>query len=141
MLPAQLFRDRRMTLASQGSGPNQRGHPIHRPASVQRDDLSVEFLSSNAQNGAALSPQERFAANLRQARVEAGISQEELGYRCELHRTEISLLERAGREPRLATLLKLAGALDTTVGKLADGIVWDAERRRFEVKRPPRSQG
>ena len=56
-----------------------------------------------------MSPQERFAANLRQARTKVGISQEELGDRCDLHRTEISLLERAGREPRLATILKLAG--------------------------------
>jgi DNA-binding XRE family transcriptional regulator len=61
-----------------------------------------------------MKPQDRFAANLRQARTKAGISQEELGYRCELHRTEISLLERAGREPRLATIAKLAGALGTT---------------------------
>ena len=65
-----------------------------------------------------MTPQERFAANLRQARTKAGISQEELGNRCELHRTEISLLERAGREPRLGTIVKLAGALETTPGEL-----------------------
>ena len=83
-----------------------------------------------------MKPQERFAANLRQARVEAGVSQEELGYRCELHRTEISLLERAGREPRLGTIVKLAGALETTPGALCEGIAWSA-KRRFEVKRKP----
>lgn len=88
-----------------------------------------------------MSPQERFAANLRKARAEAGISQEELGYRCELHRTEISLLERAGREPRLATMVKLAGALETTVAELADGISWQPSRKRFDVKRPPRAKG
>jgi transcriptional regulator with XRE-family HTH domain len=82
--------------------------------------------------------QERFAANLRKARTDAGISQEELGYRCELHRTEISLLERAGREPRLSTLVKLAGALETTVAKLCEGISWQSSRRRFDVKRTPR---
>jgi transcriptional regulator with XRE-family HTH domain len=86
-----------------------------------------------------MSPQERFAANLRQARIEAGISQEELGYRCELHRTEISLLERAGREPRLGTILKLAGALKTTPGELCEGASWNAPKRRFDVKRPPRT--
>ncbi len=86
-----------------------------------------------------LSPQERFAANLRKARTDAGISQEELGYRCELHRTEISLLERAGREPRLATLVKLAGALGTTPGELCAGLSWQPSRRRFEVKRAPRA--
>jgi transcriptional regulator with XRE-family HTH domain len=86
-----------------------------------------------------LSPQERFAANLRQARTVAGISQEELGNRCDLHRTEISLLERAGREPRLGTIVKLAGALDTTPGDLCAGITWNAGPRRFEVKAPPRA--
>jgi transcriptional regulator with XRE-family HTH domain len=83
-----------------------------------------------------VSPQERFAANLRQARTKAGISQEELGERCDLHRTEISLLERAGREPRLATILKLAGSLDTTPGELCEGMAWSAPQGRFEVKQP-----
>ena len=85
-----------------------------------------------------MKPQERFAANLRQARIAVGISQEELGYRCELHRTEISLLERAGREPRLGTIVKLAGALETTPAELCDGIAWRSSKRRFDVKRPPR---
>ncbi len=83
-----------------------------------------------------MSPQERFAANLRRARVAAGISQEELGDRCNLHRTEISLLERAGREPRLSTIVKLAGALETTPGELCTGIAWVAATHRFDVKRP-----
>jgi transcriptional regulator with XRE-family HTH domain len=90
-----------------------------------------------------LSPQERFAANLRKARAEAAISQEELASRCELHRTEISLLERAGREPRLATMVKLAGSLDTTVAALAEGIGWNPSRKRFDVKKapPPAAKG
>jgi transcriptional regulator with XRE-family HTH domain len=86
-----------------------------------------------------MTPQERFAANLRQARRQAGISQEELGNRCDLHRTEISLLERAGREPRLATLVKLAGSLETTPAELCAGLSWQPSKRRFEVKRPPRA--
>ena len=85
----------------------------------------------------SLSPQQRFAANLRKARAEAAISQEELASRCELHRTEISLLERAGREPRLATMVKLAGSLGTTVAELAEGIGWNPSRKRFDVKKPP----
>jgi transcriptional regulator with XRE-family HTH domain len=86
-----------------------------------------------------VSPQERFAANLRQARIKVGISQEELGNRCDLHRTEISLLERAGREPRLATILKLAGSLETTPGELCAGMAWQPAQHRFEVKPPPRA--
>jgi Helix-turn-helix. len=87
-----------------------------------------------------VSPQERFAANLRQARTKLGISQEELGYRCDLHRTEISLLERAGREPRLATIVKLAGALETTPAELCAGIAWLPDPRRFDVKPAPRAR-
>jgi len=83
-----------------------------------------------------MTPQERFAQNLRRRRIEVGISQEELGERTELHRTEISLLERAGREPRYATLLKLAGALGTTPNDLCAGAGWDHGRRRFTVAEP-----
>lgn len=85
-----------------------------------------------------LSPQQRFAANLRRARTKAGISQEELGNRCDLHRTEISLLERAGREPRLATILKLAGSLETTPAELCAGMAWSPGSAKFEVKPPPK---
>jgi transcriptional regulator with XRE-family HTH domain len=81
-----------------------------------------------------MTPQERFATNLRRARIKAGISQEALGELCELHRTEISLLERAGREPRLGTIVKLAGALGTTPGELSSGIAWNAKKHRFVVK-------
>ena len=84
-----------------------------------------------------MTPQERFAWNLRRRRTAVGISQEELGERTELHRTEISLLERAGREPRLATLLKLAGALSTTPNTLCEGTGWDHERRQFVAESPP----
>lgn len=83
-----------------------------------------------------MTPQERFSVNLRQARIKAEISQEALGEACELHRTEISLLERAGREPRLATIVKLAGALNTTPGDLCEGISWNPKKQRFEVQRP-----
>jgi transcriptional regulator with XRE-family HTH domain len=71
-----------------------------------------------------MKPRERFAINLRKARLKKGISQEELGFRCELHRTEISLLERGGREPRLGTIVKLAGSLDTTIAELCYGVSW-----------------
>ena len=80
-----------------------------------------------------MEPRERFAVNLRQARLRQSISQEELGFRCELHRTEISLLERGGREPRLGTIVKLAGALDTTPAELCAGIHWLPRSGRFKI--------
>lgn len=67
-------------------------------------------------------PHERFAANLRAQRERAGLSQEALGFECDLHRTEISLLERAGREPRLSTIVRLSRALKITPCDLLDGI-------------------
>ena len=85
-----------------------------------------------------MTPQERFAINLRRIRTEAGVSQEELGYLCDLHRTEVSLLERAGREPRLATIVKLAGALGTTPARLCEGISYEPQAHRFQVKQPAR---
>ncbi len=81
-----------------------------------------------------MEPRERFAVNLRQARRRQGISQEELGFRCGLHRTEISLLERGGREPRLGTIVKLAGALDTTPVELCAGIRWLPRPGRFKIE-------
>lgn len=82
-----------------------------------------------------MKPRERFATNLRKAREKEGISQEELGYLCDLHRTEISLLERGGREPRLGTIVKLAGSLGTTPEQLCEGIAWQPDRGRFQYKR------
>lgn len=67
-------------------------------------------------------PVDRFAENLRQQREKAGLSQEGLGDAAGLHRTEISLLERSGREPRLSTIVKLAHALGVEPVALLDGI-------------------
>jgi transcriptional regulator with XRE-family HTH domain len=69
-----------------------------------------------------VSPQERFAANLRRLRKDAGMSQEQLADRTDLHPTEISRLERAAREPRLGTIVRLARGLDVGVERLVAGI-------------------
>jgi XRE family transcriptional regulator, regulator of sulfur utilization len=67
----------------------------------------------------------RFGENLRRIRKGAGISQEELGYRCSLHRTEIGLLERGARVPRVDTLIKIASGLGVRIDcALLDGITW-----------------
>jgi transcriptional regulator with XRE-family HTH domain len=68
---------------------------------------------------------ERFAENLTQLRRDAGYSQEELAFRAALHRTQVSLLERGKRMPRVETLVKLAGALEVSADALLDGIVWE----------------
>jgi transcriptional regulator with XRE-family HTH domain len=68
----------------------------------------------------------RFGENLVQCRERANLSQEALGYRASLHRTEISLLERGARIPRIDTLVKLAGSLDLPPDALLAGIAWSA---------------
>jgi transcriptional regulator with XRE-family HTH domain len=54
----------------------------------------------------------------------AGLSQEELAFRADIHRTQISLIEGGDRLPRLDTLVKLAGALGVSVEELVEGISW-----------------
>lgn len=66
----------------------------------------------------------RFGENLTRCRKQAGISQEEVGLHASLHRTEVSILERGSRIPRIDTLVKLAGALEISPCDLLDGIVW-----------------
>lgn len=67
---------------------------------------------------------ERFGRNLFHARHHAGFSQEELGRLTSLHRTEISLIERGRRLPRVDTLIKLTSALAVGVDELIRGIDW-----------------
>lgn len=82
-----------------------------------------------------MKPRDRFAINLRKARKKSEISQEELGFRCDLHRTEISLLERGGREPRLGTIVKLSSALKVTPEELCNGISWNVKNQKFAFKK------
>jgi transcriptional regulator with XRE-family HTH domain len=65
----------------------------------------------------------QFAQNLRTHREKAGLSQEALADVCQLHRTEISLLERCKRSPRLETIVILAEGLDlSSPAELLKGI-------------------
>lgn len=65
----------------------------------------------------------QFAENLRAQRERSGLSQEALAEACDLHRTEISLLERCKRSPRLETLVILARGLElSSPGELLKGI-------------------
>lgn len=67
---------------------------------------------------------EQFAVNLVRLRKQAGLSQEQLGFRAELHRTEIGMAERGVRLVKIDTLLKLAGALGVEPGDLLAGMAW-----------------
>lgn len=78
-----------------------------------------------------MEPKEAFAVNLRHERTRAGLSQDELSKRCGLHVTEISRLERAHREPRLTTMVRLAQAIGVPVASLVAGLGagWDDTAR------------
>ncbi len=65
----------------------------------------------------------QLSLNLRTLRERAGLSQEKLAERCDLDRTEISLLECGKRLPRLDTLVLLARGLELdSPAELLDGI-------------------
>src|ERR1700742_1073350 len=66
----------------------------------------------------------RIGWNLHRARRLEGLSQEELGQRASLHRTEIGNLENGRRIPMSDTVIKLAGAMAIDPGVLLDGVVW-----------------
>jgi transcriptional regulator with XRE-family HTH domain len=66
----------------------------------------------------------QLGANLRKARKRADLSQEEVGYLASIHRTEVGLIERGERMPRVDTLVKLAGGLEVRPEELLAGIAW-----------------
>lgn len=65
-----------------------------------------------------MSVAEQFGRNLFMARRRAYLSQEQLARRAGVHRTEIGLLERGLRVPRLDTIVKLADGLEVPPGGL-----------------------
>jgi transcriptional regulator with XRE-family HTH domain len=72
---------------------------------------------------------DQFGINLRRCRHDAGLSQETLSFRASIHRTEIGLLERGKREPRLGTIVKLARSLSVPPADLLSGISWNPDRQ------------
>jgi transcriptional regulator with XRE-family HTH domain len=55
---------------------------------------------------------------IRRLRLEAGLSQEQLAERAGTDLTQIGGIERGVRNPSYTTLLRLAAALETSVGEL-----------------------
>lgn len=76
---------------------------------------------------------ERLPANValgrvvRRWRVERGISQEELGFRSDLHRTFVGQMERAEKQPTLATIEKLLEGTGMGLAELAQLVEWEQE--------------
>lgn len=66
----------------------------------------------------------RFGENLARCREGADVSQEELSFRASIHRTEVSLLERGERMPRVDTAMRIAGSLGVPLDDLVAGLEW-----------------
>jgi transcriptional regulator with XRE-family HTH domain len=79
-------------------------------------------------------PEKAFGQALQKLRLEAGLSQEQLGFECEFDRTYISLLERGIRSPTLRTMFKLCGPLNVSFPDLARQV------QHFLARQPPRKR-
>lgn len=60
----------------------------------------------------------QFGKRLRELRLKAGLSQEELGFRSGLHRTYIGAIERAEQNVSIDNIHKLAKGLKISLAKL-----------------------
>lgn len=63
---------------------------------------------------------EAFGVVVRELRVEAGLTQEQLGFEAGLRRTFVSVLELGQQQPTLTTIFKLAPALGLTPAALIE---------------------
>ena len=59
-----------------------------------------------------------FGDKVRELRKEKGLSQEELSYKEDLHRTYIGMIERAEKNITLTNIEKIAKALDVDIKNL-----------------------
>lgn len=59
-----------------------------------------------------------FGDKVRELRKERGISQEELSFKAELHRTYIGMIERAEKNITLINIEKIAKALNVKIADL-----------------------
>lgn len=60
----------------------------------------------------------RLGANLKRLRQAKGLSQEELAFEADMHRTYVSGIERGRRNPTVTVLERLAQALGATASEL-----------------------
>lgn len=58
-----------------------------------------------------MEPSVAFGKVLRELRLKAGLTQEQLGFEADLRRTYVSILELGQQQPTLTTIIKLAVAL------------------------------
>jgi transcriptional regulator with XRE-family HTH domain len=69
-----------------------------------------------------------FGKVIRRLRIDAGLTQEQLGFEAELRRTYVSILELGQQQPSLTTIIKIAQALELTPGDLMDMVMDEMKR-------------
>lgn len=89
-----------------------------------RKNVRKEQIDEASAEPEQLTPAEQFGHNSRAARERKGFSQEQLATATGLHRTEISLIERGGREPRIWTAIRIARVVGVDLGELCAGIAY-----------------
>ena len=72
---------------------------------------------------------QRFGKNLARERGRKKLTQEQVADRGQVHRTLVSQIEAGNRQPRLETLIKLAGALEIDPSALLDGMRWEPPKQ------------
>ena len=76
---------------------------------------------------------QRFSENLAYYLEKAGLTQEALASRSEIHRTQVSELLRGGN-PTLATIVRLAGALGCRPADLIEGMSFEPADQQGQFK-------
>lgn len=81
------------------------------------------------------------AFNLRRLRVARGVSQDDLALMAGLERAHVGYLERGARNPTLATIEKLAHALEAHISELfLEAPIGSVQSAPLRAGRKPRAQ-
>jgi transcriptional regulator with XRE-family HTH domain len=67
-------------------------------------------------------PKQKVGQNIRAERKRAGITQEALAERCDMHPVEVGRAERGARDLRVSTIAKLAQGLGVPACELLRGV-------------------
>jgi transcriptional regulator with XRE-family HTH domain len=84
-----------------------------------------------------------FALVLDRQRRRADLSQEELAFLSGMHKTTVTHLERGDRQPRLDSIVRLAGGLEIEPSELLEGIRYRPggfKPGRYEVTDEPSAE-
>ena len=77
-------------------------------------------MGKGSEKAGVFLPEQAVGLAIREIRTRVGISQEELGFRADLHRTFISDIERGARNPTVRTLWRIAAALQVKPAVIID---------------------